>query len=474
MASKISDLKNSLARLTESVDVYTRGSRLVPLPDRSIIEKKLDPEAKGQERGKNNEPPPEADQADECELAIISAYEELLSDTAERVGESAATYNSRISSIDLTAYMDDLTDGCRAALEAFNKQVTADVGMLKHRYEEVRDKANDFKIFREGRGIIRSADLPSSSRTQFGWAVIALLFLIESIANSGFLSVGNRGGLLGAYVEAFSFSFVNLSAGLITGHFFMRMRNSHIDQQRYFGWASSLIFFFIALFLNLSLAHYREVASLGVVGEGGGRLAIENLLSRPLALTEIQSWLLFSMGLIFWMVAAIDVYGLDDPVPGYGHVARKKQKSLKDYERYKEAMIEELDELRTDEEDSIKATRGQLGDLQAHRGALIESRRALFTQWDEFSEHCAKQTNELIDIYRRANKQERELEPPKSFETRITPSVPSLACFQTPVDEEKLRLQVDEGRKRLQVTQEQFYEEFKKALDVFADIEKES
>ena len=52
MASKISDLKNSLSRLTERVDVYTKGGRMVPLPDRSVIEKKIDPKGKGAERGK--------------------------------------------------------------------------------------------------------------------------------------------------------------------------------------------------------------------------------------------------------------------------------------------------------------------------------------------------------------------------------------------------------------------------------------
>ena len=59
--------------------------------------------------------------------------------------------------------------------------------------------------------------------------------MIESVGNSGFLSVGNRGGILGAYVEAVSFSFVNIGLALITGHFLIRMKNSHEKQQRYLG-----------------------------------------------------------------------------------------------------------------------------------------------------------------------------------------------------------------------------------------------
>ena len=473
MASKISDLKNSLSRLTERVDVYTKGGRMVPLPDRSVIEKKIDPKGKGAERGKENLPALGIDGPDECELEIITAYEELLTDTAERVSESAATYNSRISSIDLTAYMDDLTDGCRAALEAFNKQVVADVGMLKHRYEEVRDKASDFQLFKSERNIARSPDLPSSSRRQVGWAIIAILFLIESVGNSGFLSVGNRGGILGAYVEAVSFSFVNIGLALITGHFLIRMKNSHEKQQRYLGLGLSGLSLCLAFLLSLSLAHYREVASLGVLGEGGGGLAIQNLVANPFGLTEIQSWLLFLMGLLFWVIAVIDIYGLDDPIPGYGRVARNKKKSLEDYERYKEVMIEELDELRTDEEDTIKDTRRQLVDLQSHLGSLIESRKALFNQWDEFSTQATKQAVELVNIYRTANKQERK-SAPKSFKNSLTPEIPSLTSFETPIDQEKLANQVDLGRERLKDTQDKFYAEFNRALAIFSEIETET
>ena len=146
--------------------------------------------------------------------------------------------------------------------------------------------------------------------------------------------------------------------------------------------------------------HIIARASLGVLGEGG-YLAIQNLVANPFGLTEIQSWPLFLMGLLFWVIAVIDMR-LDDPIPGYGRVARNKKKSLEDYERYKEVMIEELDELRTDEEDTIKDTRRQLVDLQSHLGSLIESRKALFNQWDEFSTQATKQAVELVNIYRTA------------------------------------------------------------------------
>jgi len=225
--------------------------------------------------------------------------------------------------------------------------------------------------------------------------------------------------------------------------------------------------------LSLSLAHYREVAYLGVLGEGGGGLAIQNLVANPFGLTEIQSWLLFLMGLLFWVIAVIDMYGLDDPIPGYGRVARNKKKSLEDYERYKEVMIEELDELRTDEEDTIKDTRRQLVDLQSHLGSLIESRKALFNQWDEFSTQATKQAVELVNIYRTANKQERK-SVPKSFKNSLTPEIPSLTSFETPIDQEKLASQVDLGRERLKDTQDKFYAEFNRALAIFSEVETET
>ena len=112
------------------------------------------------------------------------------------------------------------------------------------------------------------------------------------------MSIGNRGGILGAYVEAVSFSFVNIGLALLTGHFLIRLKNSHEKQQRRVGLALSCLSLSLAFLLSLSLAHYREVAALGVLGDGGGGLAIQNLLANPFGLTEIQSWLLFLMGLL--------------------------------------------------------------------------------------------------------------------------------------------------------------------------------
>ena len=83
--------------------------------------------------------------------------------------------------------------------------------------------------------------------------------------------------------------------------------------------------------LSLALAHYRDVAALGVIGTSGGALAMTNLGNNPFGLAELQSWILFFMGWLFWAIAAMDRYKLDDPIPGYGQVAAAKDRAYSDY-----------------------------------------------------------------------------------------------------------------------------------------------
>ena len=472
MTSKLDQLKSSLETLAGSNEVYSGGGRLVPLPDKNAFEKRIQPIKKGSERGANNLPPIGTSGPDEIEQLIVDAYQEALTDTAERVSETAGTFNARIQSINLLGMAEEVTDGCAVAIEDFRTQVLADKGKLKNKYRDVMDKESDFRIFKADNGLRRSAQLPSKMRSQLGWAVIALIFLIESFVNAGYLSEGNQAGLVGAYAQSFSFSFVNLFIAYVMGMYTVKYCWGSSSSQRLFGIASTVFFSALAACLNLALAHYRDAASMGF-SDQLGQIAMQNLLSQPFSFNEIQSLILFLIGCAACMVATIDFFGLDDSFPGYGKVARARRDAFESYESEKQSLINDLDDMRAAEEDNIKGSRTHLSGLQIQVASLAESRKAIFDQWREFKDIAAQQCSELVSAYRQANRAARS-KAPASFNKKLAPIAPQLTVYETPIDQSKLQEQVASARTILQSAQGQFYEEFNKALSIFEGLELEA
>lgn len=470
MASTLELLKDSLGNIASGGELYSSGGRQVPLPDKQAIESLIEPIKKGRERGANELPPLGTSEPDEVELKILDAYQEALTDTGARVSETAGTYNSRIQSINLLTQLEEITDGCRAAIETFKTQVLTDENTLKDLYRIVIEKESDYKLFKADNGLRRSAHIPSKMRLQLGWSIVALIFLVESFVNAGFLSEGNQAGLVGAYAQSFSFSFINLFTAYLIGTYSVRAILGIDIVKKRMGLVGTVLLSLFAIFINLALAHYRDASALGV-SDQLGMVAMQNLTSQPFTFNDLQSLVLFFIGCAACLVAAIDFFGLDDPYPGYGKVAKARRDAFDNYESEKQGLIDDLDDMRGQEEESIKGTRSHLSNLQNQMANLIEARKALFAQWEEFKSLSVKQCVDMIAAYREANRQSRT-RAPKSFSKKVVPVAPELTAYETPVDQERLRLEVAEAREVLKSAQEEFYSEFNQALKIFREVER--
>ena len=133
-------------------------------------------------------------------------------------------------------------------------------------------------------------------------------------------------------------------------------------------------------------------------------------------------------------------------------------------------MIDELDDLRADGEEDIKGSRRQLLNLQNQCANLIEARKAVFIQWEEFQKAAATQCKDLIETYRTANRESRS-KVPKSFKNQLALDIPNLTVFETPFDQDALAKQVEAGRSRLEETKEQFYNQYSTAMKTFENVE---
>ena len=131
----------------------------------------------------------------------------------------------------------------------------------------------------------------------------------------------------------------------------------------------------VALLLNLALAHYREVSGMGLVG-AAGQEAFARMMANPMGLAEIQGWILFALGFLFWVISVIDAYGLDDRYPGYGRVDRSLRAAIDELSEARTIVIEELSERRVDGEEDLKDQKRSQSAAQSGVPDLQHERRA--------------------------------------------------------------------------------------------------
>jgi hypothetical protein len=319
--SDVNNLKDKLKGLLNKHSVVDFGSSLVPEIDYTEMSKKLKPEELGRERGAKDLPPLGTKTPDEIEYKIKNVYQELVDKTSKNVVEALITYNQRLMSLDVTGLIDNIRDTARGTIGEFKAEVIKGVNELAEYGDIVKSKSDDLSDFKSENNLKRSASYPTFTGRFVRIAIISVIFLIESVANSAFLRIANEGGMIGAYSEAIAISFVNVGTAFLIGQWFTRYlfgNNQHLK----------IIFIFLVFIafslsglFNLAVAHYRELAGEGFFGDAGA-MAIQNMLTQPFALGEFQSWVLFLMGWLFWIISLVDTHTMDDNFPNYGKVDR--------------------------------------------------------------------------------------------------------------------------------------------------------
>jgi hypothetical protein len=467
--SKISDLKDSIAGLLAKNTAYTSGSSLVPKLDYKQLDTSLDPIKLGRERGEQNIPADDSTLSDEVELKILNTFQEMCDKTAQDVNEALAAYNQRILSFDLSSLMDNVRDATRSSVSDFRSEVVTGLNELKNGRETVKDKFNDLHYFKEEHGIRRSASYPTSTGLWIQRAFLAMLFLIESIGNSIFLSSGHLGGVLGAYTEAFAISFLNVGSAYLIGKWVTPYIFCRKPPLSLLALVALLAFLLLSGFFNLSVAHYRDMAGAGLFGDAGS-MAIVQLLESPFALNEFQSWMLFFVGWLLWVVSVIDAHTMDDNIPGYGVIDRSLRNARDDYADLKAAIIDDIQKRRLDGEDEVKDIRNQLSDVYGQANALFGLRRALLKEYEVFTDQSNRYFMQILECYRNTNTSCRASRP-VSFSKTITLSISTLTDDVVSVNLETLSDQVQKGKASLDVSLDEFYQEYNDAIGTFKKLD---
>ena len=467
--SKISALKDSLSGLLIKNTPYQAGSSLVPKLDYKALDAGLKPVRYGKERGEKSLPASDSQVSDDIELKIHNTFQEVCDKTSQDVNEALATYNQRILSFDLSGLMDGIRDATRSTVSDFKAAVVTGLNELQNGRETVKDKFNDVHFFKEEHNIRRSATYPSLTGLYIRWALLALLFLIESIGNSIFLSVGHLGGVFGAYTEAFAIAFLNVGSAFLVGRRVTPYMYCKKPILSVLAFLALMIFLGLSGFFNLAVAHYRDMAGSELFGEAG-KLAITQLMDSPFALDAFQSWVLFLAGWLLWIISVIDAHDMDDNIPGYGAIDRALRNARIDYANLKESIIGDIQDFRLDGESDVKDIRYQLSEGYGQVNAVFGLRKALLNEYDVFTDQSIRYFKQILESYRNTNISCRK-DTPACFSNELTLSIKSHADDVVSINLDNVSQQVEAGKTVLDGALDDFYDEYNLAIEAFKKLD---
>jgi len=147
---------------------------------------------------------------------------------------------------------------------------------------------------------------------------------VEVVINGSFLAKANLGGLLGGAVQAVTFAALNIIASFFWGPGAdPACQSAQLSSEA--GWRRVVPRLSppSRFALNLTLSHLREIPPAVSLSDNVGQEVLHRLLTAPFALTDINSWLLFSLGFVFSLIAMADGLMFFDPYMGYAGLDRR-------------------------------------------------------------------------------------------------------------------------------------------------------
>jgi hypothetical protein len=405
-------MANLLGSLFNRRHNYRVGPDYFPQLDTAVTKKRLKLEDRGQERGHQNLPFADAKAFDDIEQGVVTLIESEKQTCLDKVLGHLRTYKDRIAALGFEQKMFEFTNTANTALSDFKARVHQGHDELFQLRRDVVRIEVELESFRQQNRLERMAHYPDSHLLH--WGVISFIVLVESILNGIFLARGAELGLLGGVSQALVIAVINVGIGLTVGWFCLPQLVHRAWWRKVVGGLAGLLLVGLALTFNLVVAHYRNALG-GPVPDEAMRTAWTSFVHDPLGVADVLSWLLFLLGVAFSIIALVDGWKMDDPYPGYGRLARKQQTLNDDYAATKSELLEELEAIR---DEAVKKLNQIADDIQRRKSeyeAIIGARRKLQASFDQHLRHLQQCGNELLAIYREANRRARTAAVPAYY-----------------------------------------------------------
>jgi len=468
--SKPSAIRKLLDLFNEPIHPYRPATEIFLDLNVSRVADTLKLTQRGRERGAQNRPPADAQTFDDVEHQILERIDSHKQDAHSLYLDHSHTYDQRLAALNFEQRFATIQQAAPEAVGDFRAEAALGRDELFGLRRQVWDSERERDHFRARHKIARPARLSTTGKTVFKIGVLAVMFVIEVAMNGGFLSKSNAGGLLGGAIQATSFAALNIVASFLFGLVPIRLINRRQIFLKLLGFLSLLAYLAFAVALNLTLSHLRDMPPT-VSGDIGHEVLVR-LSQRPLGLEDVNSWVFFSIGFIFSLIAMADGLLFTDPYFGYAALERRCIDARDQYTDGKAALIENLREIR---DTASQAMNDAAHDLSVRRGeydAILQNRARLSQRFTEHQNQIERSARALLSIYREANQSARTQPPPKYFAQpynldRIiyASNEPSQAI------REALAKSIEETQKLLSGQIQAVHDVFNKAVDSYREID---
>jgi hypothetical protein len=373
---------------------------------------------RGRERGSQNRPTADSQTLDDVEHQIVERIEAHKQDSHTIYLDHLHTYDERVTALSFEERFATIQQAAPEAVGDFRAEATVGRDELFALRRRLNESEIERESFRARHRIDRPARLGSLGKVILKIGVLAILFIIEVMINGSFLAKANVGGLLGGAAQAVTFAALNIIASFFWGMVLIRLVNRGNYFLKLIGLLSCLAYAVFAIALNLTLAHLREIPP--TINGDVGQEVLHRLLNAPHILTDINSWVFFSVGFIFSLIAMADGLLFFDPYIGYAGLERRWIEASKQFANARSDLIERLRDIREDSTEAMNAAARDLSVRRSEYDFLLQGRGRLAQRFSQHQNQIEQACRALLEIYREANRRARSTPPPGYFSKAYT------------------------------------------------------
>jgi hypothetical protein len=159
----------------------------------------------------------------------------------------------------------------------------------------------------------------------------------------------------------------------------------------------------------------REIPPAVSLSDQVGQEVLHRLLTSPLNLTDINSWILFAIGLVFSLIAMADGLTFFDPYPGYAGLDRRWVEATQQFSDTRGELIERLRDIREDATEIMNEAARDLSVRRSEYDSLLQGRGRLSQRFEQHQNQIEQTGRALLEIYREANRRARSTPAPDYF-----------------------------------------------------------
>jgi uncharacterized membrane protein YvlD (DUF360 family) len=399
------------------------GIPAFPQLDVDQIARELRLDERAEKAAMGGQPAADADGPDSAELDILGKLQGYATKACDQYLALRDQCESRVQRAAVTPDLQVQIEAAAAnALADFKAEILHDQNQLHHLLRSVASREDEFREFRERHCLKRLPKTISQGERVFGFLLLLVFVLLESILNGMFFAEGSEAGLIGGVVQALVLSVLNVGIAALYAVYGLPLLFHRRGSIKFLGALVTIVFACWLVGLNLAIGHFRDLFIAGAGSVQMGEL-LTRLTTAPLLLSDAKSFILVLLGTVLGVLATIDVAATRDLYPGYGTMGRERQKAIDQYAeenaRSLAAMMRLRDQTAEDLSSAIEVIRGS--QFQMQEG--IECRTRLHHSFKAYLDHLSVMHERLVQRYRECNRRVRRGEAPAYF--RMPPARPS-------------------------------------------------